>query len=200
MGNILTGLFKKGTEVQNLQGEQASLSKQAGELQQKVTQVNNALVMAQTELMIEDNATNKKKVEKFQKALEGFTKELEAIQTKSQEVQAKLAELNIERRKAEIEEIALADLANYEKSYRSSRLASELEKMKYKIGTGSNNIGSSSPSGLLKEAGVEIGYFSPSEAHKPYKELWEEKRNNTNEQVEKDLEEVKKAIEKFLNK
>lgn len=200
MANILTGLFKKQTEVQGLQGEQASLSKQAGELQGKVNQVNNALVIAQTELMIEDTATNKKRVEKFQKALDGFNKELEAIQKRAGEVAGKLSDLNMEKRKAEIEEIASVDLANYDKAKRSAKLKDELYKMRIEIEQASGYAGAFSPKGLLKEANVEMGYFNPTNsAHQPYKELWETKRDKTDEQIDKELEVLKQAIRNFIN-
>ncbi|ABO67409.1 MULTISPECIES: hypothetical protein [Anoxybacillaceae] len=196
----LMNYFKKQSDLEKLMAEKQALENEYSEMTKKVNQVQSLLNLAQAELMVDSSTTNKKKVDKFKEALEKLEKERATVLEKVQKVAVEIARLNMEKRKAEIEAIADNDVERFEEYYRSYKLKKLWEEKVSKIIHQKTKIlDATTPKGLLKEAGVEIGHFDKTnEAHKPYLELWERKRAEVEEQVEKELAELEKQLEDFL--
>ncbi|EJQ53519.1 hypothetical protein IEQ_01017 [Bacillus cereus BAG6X1-2] len=82
--SIITKFFTKGNETKlgKLNNEVAELNSKVSELIGKIGQVDKALELAKVDLMLDENATNKKAVAKYETAKEKFSTEITNHQTK----------------------------------------------------------------------------------------------------------------------
>ncbi|MFD0953413.1 hypothetical protein [Virgibacillus natechei] len=196
------GLFTRENERTKLMQERDALQKEDQSLQTKATKINNAIQMAETEAMLEGTKTAESKVSKFKKGLQQTQKEQQELTKKAEKIGEKLGALNAEKNKEELEEIANSDID----SYREFKIANELEKkldyfVRYElpeIAPASNSAEGYKPKGLLYKAGVEAGYFSPTDpAEKPLKELWETKKVQADKEALKKVEQVMEQLRKI---
>lgn len=196
--------FQKQDEIEKLQSELAELQEQRNEAARRVSQIQNAINIAQAEYIVDDSAANKKRVEKLEKGLKEQEKKLADIEAQIQRVSGELTRLQMERRKAEIEAIANEDAHRYELYYRAKKLKDLFDELAGELHKGivyqrMHTVDINKPKGLLKEAGVKSGYFDKRlESQRPFAELWEAKQKEVHERVEEEFEELKQKILDFL--
>ena len=186
--------FSKEKELSQLDSELAIAEEKVQEVTDKIQRVKNTIQLAETEAMLEGTATAQKKVDKFKGGLEKLQKEQEKAQKETDKLNTQYIEMKSSRHEEELEAVAEKDLERYKQAVKSMKLKDELEKyIQYELEKFHANAGSTSPKGLLKEAGLNVGYFP--EGHK-MRSLWEEKRDQTDLEINNEVNEAMEQIRK----
>lgn len=184
--------FSKEKELSQLESELATADEKVQEVIGKIQRVKNAIQLAETEAMLEGTASAQKKVDKFKAGLEKLQKDQEKTQKDADKLNAQYIEMKSSKHEEELEAIAEKDLERYKQAVKSKKLKDELERLiRYELEELHSNSGSFTPKGLLKEAGLKVGYFP--EGHK-MRSLWEEKRNKTDAEIHNEVNEIMEQI------
>ncbi|MGY3315769.1 uncharacterized protein YlxW (UPF0749 family) [Peribacillus simplex] len=191
------GLFTKKTELEALQGQQEKLAQQIAGLQNKLAQVQSAKVFADTDLMIEDNATNKKRVDKYAKAIEGFQVELEKLSSDAQEVASKIGAVNEAEKQAEIDEVASALEKEVELAHKRKLLENKVDVLKNKL-YGSSGLNYNANMKRLVGLRSTEEFDSSNPAHAPYIEASSKAGASGIAKAQKDFEKLIAEMEKYI--
>lgn len=185
--------FSKEKELSKLDSELATAEEKVREVIGKIQRVKNAIQLAETEAMLEGTATAQKKVDKFIAGLEKLQKDQEKAQKEVDRLNAQYIEMKSSKNEEELEAVAEEDLERYKQAVKSKKLKDELERLiRYELEQ-IHNTSSFTPKGLLKEAGLNVGYFP--EGHK-MRSLWEEKRDQADIEINKEVAEAMDQIRK----
>lgn len=188
------GFLNKGTDKEKLQAKQVKLGEQAGELQGKINKVNNAIVHVETELMLDDSAGNKKRLDKLEAGLKKFQKELEQVNSEAQQVASELAQISAEEKAEEIEEASQEHQENFYRNRKRLLMESELDKLKNRLWGKTNSV---QPEALKKIAGVKYNEDLNPE-HSRLFEAKQDAEQEAREQADKEFSELMDKIKNFL--
>lgn len=188
------GLFNKGNNKQDLQAKQVKLGEQVGELQGKINKVNNAIVHVETELMLDDSAGNRKRLDKLQSGLKKFQKELEQVNLEAQEVGQELAQISAEQRTQEIASASQEYQESYFKNSKRLLMEGELDKLKSRLWGKTNQV---QPQALKDIAGLKYNEDLNPEHSKLF-EAKQEAEQKAREQADKEFSELMNKIKNFL--
>ncbi|MDF2083816.1 hypothetical protein [Bacillus pseudomycoides] len=197
MANLLTKLF--GGSKEKAQVKQGELQGKISTLDSKIAQVNNALAIAEANLLVDESASNKKAVEKLQAGIEKFQAEKAKANEELSEVVNTLQEVAHEERKARLLELAHEDAGNTKQPLKEMKLARYLGGLQSTL-----NDYRSDYSVLERELGIKYtgrtdtdvtwGDFPEELAMKL--EVEEEMKT----EVDKEFAELVKAIDKYLGR
>ncbi|MCE7792305.1 hypothetical protein K8O68_07710 [Salipaludibacillus sp. CUR1] len=187
-------LFK--SEIEKVQEKKSQVNEKIQEEKNKRDKLTNALKLSETELMIDDSASVKKKTDKFSKAIKDLDKEIEKLNKEASEVSSELSELIKQKKQAEIDEACEEYAQEVEISTKATILSKELEKLQ---DLADKKSGLANPRALKKLAGVKTSErFGQEHAH------LQEKAYETNEKAKakakKETEKVLKDVKKLLGK
>lgn len=188
------GLFKTAKEKMVI--EQGKLEGQASDLRNKIDKVQNAMVHVGVELMIDDSATNKKRLAKLEDGLKGFQAELEAVDSKLAEVAGKLSAIYAEEAKEEIDKASEAYGERALKYYRRTLFNRKIETVQHVI---ENSAGAlPQPEELRNIAGLGYGEEFNQLSHGHLLDKKEQADLKAKEQAEKEVDELIERINKLL--
>lgn len=188
------GFLNKGTDKEKLQAKQVKLGEQAGELQGKITKVQNAIVHVETELMLDDSAGNKKRLSKLEDGLKKFQKELEQVNLEAQQVASELAQISAEERTQEIASASQEYQESYFRNRKRLLIEGELDKLKSRLWGKTNQV---QPQALKDIAGLKFNEDLNPE-HSRLFEAKQEAEQKAREQADKEFNELMDKIKGFL--
>ncbi len=190
-------LFKKQSEMENLQEQKQEIGKKVSELQSKKTKLTNALNLINAELMVEETASVKKKADKFNKAIKDIDKEIEGLNKEATEVNSQLSSLLMEKKETEID-LALEDYHKDIKAQQRARvLRNQLSKKMLEIEdkAGAENV---EPKQLKRMFGLKYNdNFGPEHSDLQQKayETSEKARKEAEEEVNKLMNQIEKLMQ-----
>ncbi|MEH7504937.1 hypothetical protein V7152_23495 [Neobacillus drentensis] len=190
-------LFKKQNEMEKLQGQKEKLAQKVSEVEAKLTQVQNAKVFADTDLMLEDSLANKKKVEKYAKAIEGFQAELQKLNGELAEIDGKLGELFSEEKQQEINDAGKAHEEEVYTAIKRRLFEMELDRFNSFLYSKSAII---EPVELKKLAGLRHGEHFDSLEHGALIEARNIASDVAAKRAKKEFDELMAKINEFLEK
>ncbi|MGE7761005.1 hypothetical protein [Peribacillus sp. NPDC097895] len=191
------GLFKKGNEKEQLQGQQEKLAQQIAEVQNKLAQVQSAKVFADTDLMLEDNATNKKRVDKYAKAIEGFQGELEKLSSNAQEVASQIEAINQAEKQAEIDEAASSIEQETYLAHKRRKMEMKAEQLQSQL-YGKSGYGYNTKMNRLAGLGSTDQLDPTNPTHEPFIEASNKASASGVAKAEREFEKLMAEIEKFV--
>ncbi|MCM2590484.1 hypothetical protein NDQ53_14370 [Rossellomorea marisflavi] len=197
--DLINFKFSKEKELSELTNEKNNVQSKVQEVTGRIQQVKSAIQIAETELMLDDSSSNRKRVEKLKSGLDKFNKEHGKLQKQIEKLADQMNEMNSEKAEEVLNTIAEQDLERYKEARKSDALQKEIEKFIKnelpRIAPAGQQSGSRSPKGLLGEAGLKTGYFRNEDPkHIKLKQLWEEKRDVAHNEIAQEVEEVIEAL------
>lgn len=190
--------FKKAqSEKEILQGQKAELSQKVTELQGKRTKLQNALVIAETNELVDPTASNKKQVTKFKDAIENTEGEIAELTKQLQEVNSKIGAIVAQEKEAEINEAGKAHEENTYLSRKRAMLRNELDGLNNWLNT---KTGIVEPQELKKLAGVKWNEHFNLQEHAPFVEAQQKADKAGKERAQKEFDELMKQINDFLER
>lgn len=192
------GLFtKKTSELEALEVKQGKLQNKSQELQVKISKIENGMVVAETNLMIDETAGNKKQVDKFKTAIEKAQKELEAVGAEISEVGSQIGAISQAEKQAEIDKAA----GTYEEEMYLNHKRKLMElKAEVLVRQLYGKSGITHPQKLQRMAGLKYGeYFDVSNPeHAPMNEAANKAGASGIAKAEKEFNEIVAKIEAFI--
>ncbi|EOP56598.1 hypothetical protein IIW_00330 [Bacillus cereus VD136] len=131
MANLLTKLF--GGSKEKAQVKQGELQGKISTLDSKIAQVNNALAIAEANLLVDESASNKKAVEKLQAGIEKFQAEKAKANEELSEVHNTLQEVAQEERKAHLLSLAKQDAEDRKQYNKEQKLSRYLDNLEHSL-------------------------------------------------------------------
>ncbi|MGG4265793.1 hypothetical protein [Peribacillus simplex] len=192
------GLFtKKTSELETLEAKQGKLQGKEQELQAKIGKIANGLAIAETNLLVDETAANKKQIDKFKVAIEKTQKELEAVGVEISEVASQIGAINQAERQAEIDEAASALEQELYRAHKQKLFENKVDALKNKLyGASGFNYNAN----MKRLAGVksteEFDYSEP--AHAPFIEATEKAGVSGAARAEKEFKKLVAEIEAFI--
>ncbi|MBJ8113455.1 hypothetical protein ACQ3VH_10195 [Bacillus pretiosus] len=196
---IITKFFTKGNETKlgKLNNEVAELNSKVSGLSGKIGQVDKALELAKVDLMLDENATNKKAVAKYETAKEKFSTEIANHQTKLSELAQQIQAITDEELQAELKEAAEKDTENNALTIKSRKVESMIRAKADHI---DNFMLSGGSQANLRRLAVSRGHMSKHVNHISgiYSDALKEAQDKMDIQIDKEYSEFMKAWNKYF--
>lgn len=201
--SIITKFFTKGNETKlgKLNNEVAEVNGKVNELRSKIGQVDKALELAKVDLMLDENATNKKAVAKYETAKEKFSTEITNHQNKLSELAQQIQAITDEELQAELKEAAEKDTERDILVYRYRKVENLFRVKLNRI----DNFGIGDIPHSLRRLAMSRGHMEGQDfytrtngVHSIYADALMEARVKANSKVDREFEEFMKAWNKYF--
>ncbi|TCP28792.1 hypothetical protein EV207_11517 [Scopulibacillus darangshiensis] len=190
---------KKKTELEKNQEELNIVNSSISEEQATKGRLAEATRLINIELEIGTDKELERRAKRIQTASEQNAQRLADLQARKAELERQIQELNSEKRLAHLHELAEEDLKSYERGRRATVIKQEIRKIFSEIESRDGQWSYSKPERLLKEFGIEYGHFNQKDpVQKEGHEIWEPKRIQTNERIDKEAKKLIQDIKDYM--